>query len=82
MFKKIYIKSHPVIQKETPTEHGLQFDQAADEVIKINDLVLSVSGYKNLVESVIELKACKESVQHDRMVFQREPRSDTNLYIH
>ncbi len=49
------------MQKETPTEHGLQFDQAADEVIKINDLVLSVSGYKNLVESVIELKACKES---------------------
>lgn len=58
-----FIKSHHVIQKETPTEHGLQFDQAADEVIKIDDLVLSVSGYKNLVESVIELKACKERVQ-------------------
>lgn len=50
-----------MIRKEIPTEHSLQFDQAADEVIKIDDLVLSVSGYKDLVESVIELKACKES---------------------
>ncbi len=74
-----FIKSLHVIQKETPTEHGLQFDKAADEVIKIDDLVLSVSGYKNLVESVIELKACKERVQDGLS----EPRSDTNLqYIY
>ncbi len=75
----IYIKSHYVIQKETPTEHGLQFDQAADEVIKINDLVLSVSGYKNLVESVIELKAWKESTAWQEGLSERT--SKWHLYI-
>lgn len=52
-----------MIQRETPTEHGLEFDQAADKVIKIDDLILSVSGNKDLVESIVEFKACKESEQ-------------------
>lgn len=54
-----------MIQRETPTEHGLEFDQAADKVIKIDDLIFSISGYKDLVESVIELKSCKESEQDE-----------------
>lgn len=59
-----------MIQRETPTEHGLEFDQAADKVIKIDDLIFSISGYKDLVESVIELKACKESEQDELYTLQ------------
>lgn len=58
-----------MIQRETPTEHGLEFDQAADKVIKIDDLIFSISGYEDLVESVIELKACKESEQDELYTF-------------
>lgn len=59
-----------MIQWETPTEHGLEFDQAADKVIKIDDLIFSISGYKDLVESVIELKACKKSKQDELYTLQ------------
>jgi len=52
-----------VIQRETPTEHALEFDQAANKVIKIDDIILSVSGNKDLVESIVEFKTCKESQQ-------------------
>jgi len=52
-----------VIQRETPTEHALEFDQAANKVIKIDDIILSVSGNKDLVESIVEFKTCKENQQ-------------------
>lgn len=38
------------------TEHGFKLDQAADEVVKVNHLILCVPGYQNLVQSVIQFK--------------------------
>lgn len=41
----------------TLTEHGLQLDQAADEVVKVDHIVLCVPSYQNLVQLVVQLEA-------------------------
>lgn len=38
------------------TEHGLQLDQAADEVVKVDHIVLCVPSYQNLIQFVVQLK--------------------------
>lgn len=38
------------------TKHGFKLDQAADEVVKVNHLILCVPGYQNLVQSVVQFK--------------------------
>lgn len=39
------------------TEHGLQFDQAAGEVVKVDDLVVSVASDQYLVHLIVQFKA-------------------------
>lgn len=38
------------------TKHGFKLDQAADEVVKVNHLILCIPGYQNLVQSVVQFK--------------------------
>lgn len=38
------------------TEHGLQFDQAAGEVVEVDDLVVGVSSDQHLVQLVVEFE--------------------------
>ena len=45
------------------TKHGFKLDQAADEVVKVNHLILSVPGYQDLVQSVIQFKTYKGAQQ-------------------
>lgn len=42
------------------TEHNFKLDQAADEVVKVNNLILCIPCYQNLVESVVEFETCTE----------------------
>lgn len=39
------------------TEHGLQFDQTAGEVVEVDDLVVGVSSDQHLVQLVVQFEA-------------------------
>lgn len=43
---------------DQPTEHGLQFDEAAGEVVKVDDLVVGVSSHQHLMQLVVQFEAC------------------------
>lgn len=48
------IKTHGSIYcRSSHTEHGFQFDQAADEVVKVDHLIVRISGYQDLVQFVV-----------------------------
>lgn len=39
---------------QTRTEHGLQFDHTAGEVVEVNDLMVGVAGDEHLIQSVVQ----------------------------
>lgn len=38
------------------TEHGLQFDQAAGEVVEVDDLVVGISSDQHLIQFVVQFE--------------------------
>lgn len=42
------------------TKHGFKLNQAADEVVKVNHLILCIPGHQNLVESIIQFETYTE----------------------
>lgn len=38
------------------TEHGLQFDQTAGEVVEVDDLAVGVSSDQHLIQLVVEFE--------------------------
>lgn len=49
----VFSQSH-----DQPTEHGLQFDEAAGEVVKVDDLIVGVSSHQHLMQLVVQFEAC------------------------
>lgn len=47
------------IQYITLTEHGFKLDQAANEIVKVNHLIVCIPGDQDLVQFVVEFKTCK-----------------------
>ena len=38
------------------TKHGFKLNQAADKVVKVDQLILCITGHQDLVQSVIQLE--------------------------
>lgn len=41
-----------------PTEHGLQLEQAAGEVVEVDEVLVGVSGDQHLMQLVVQSEAC------------------------
>lgn len=47
------------------TKHGFKLDQAADEVVKVNHLIVGIAGDQDLVQFVVEFKTYKQTRDND-----------------
>lgn len=64
------------------TKHCFQLDQAADEVIKVNHLVVCIAGHQNLVQLIIQFKTCskkKKQLKKNNLKI-REPFLKQSIY--
>lgn len=48
------------------TEHGFKLDQAADKVVKVNHLIVCITGDQNLIQFVIQFKTYRMQQKEEK----------------